>query len=454
MDSRSAQSSKPDVALLLAKGKLVGCLTTGQSKRSTLDSSDVNNFHNLLQLALNDTTRCTKEFKKCVAWIVCHVAKSRRRVAAFGDYLLKLSDSLLPLGLQSDLDQSTISRAQIALGLLHLIDAIFFRIRENPGRLLRKPLETYLTFAKAIESTVFQLVSSAATSRGTQALSFHQDLACLLHYWSQERLFTKRVRLELRNVARLAYTGWLDSIARTHSSHYGKLITRTCFENAEDNIPNTHGRPGDAWFDLPVGTMVHAMKTTKPGHPVRTGQIKPLDMPTASVDPEMMETVLDHIEECKDIDAIPNISTTANDDGFVLNGLGLRLSRNPLSNEDRPKYKVIEGYYGFSVPFIKIFQSIEKSPSTGPERPQNWMPPPPPELAQPPAFHTGFPPNVPPPNRDGPHIVGSSYRQNDHGRGNHTGWRGEEMQGGRGGGSWRGRGRGWDRGSGGGHRPY
>lgn len=61
MDPRTAQTSKADVGLLLAKGKLVGCLTTGQSKRSTLDSSDVNNFHNLLQLALNDTTRCTKE---------------------------------------------------------------------------------------------------------------------------------------------------------------------------------------------------------------------------------------------------------------------------------------------------------------------------------------------------------------------------------------------------------
>jgi hypothetical protein len=61
MDSTAAHTSKPDVALLLAKAKLVGCLTTGQSKRSTLDSSDINNFHNILQLALNDTTRCTKE---------------------------------------------------------------------------------------------------------------------------------------------------------------------------------------------------------------------------------------------------------------------------------------------------------------------------------------------------------------------------------------------------------
>lgn len=61
MDPRTTQTSKADVGLLLAKGKLVGCLTTGQSKRSTLDSSDVNNFHNLLQLALNDSTRCTKE---------------------------------------------------------------------------------------------------------------------------------------------------------------------------------------------------------------------------------------------------------------------------------------------------------------------------------------------------------------------------------------------------------
>ncbi|CAD0100119.1 unnamed protein product [Aureobasidium mustum] len=449
MDPRTAQTSKADVGLLLAKGKLVGCLTTGQSKRSTLDASDVNNFHNLLQLALNDTTRCTKE---CVAWIVCHVAKSRRRVAAFGDYLLKLSDSLLPLDTHSDLEKSALSRAQIAFGLLHLIDAIFLRIRENPGRLLRKPLETYLTFAKAIEPTVVQLVSTAAASRGVQALLLHQDLACLLHHWSQERLFTKRIRLELRNIARKAYIEWLDSTARAYPSHYQNLITKIYSKDVEDDIPNTHGLPRDAWFDLPVGTMIHAMKTTKPGHPVRTSQIKPLDMPTGSVDPDMMETVLDHIEECKDINAIPNISTTADEDDFVLNGLGLRLTKDPMSSEDRPKYKVVEGYYGFSVPFMKIFQNIEKNPSNGPERPQNWMPPPPPELAQPPAFHTGFPPNVPPPNRDAPHIAGPNYRQNDYGRGNNTGWRGDEMQGGRGGGNWRGRGRGWDRGNG--YRPY
>ncbi|KAI4719480.1 hypothetical protein E4T48_04179 [Aureobasidium sp. EXF-10727] len=452
MDPRPAHTSKPDVGLLLAKGKLVGCLTTGQSKRSTLDSSDINNFHNLLQLALNDTTRCTKE---CLAWIVCHVAKSRRRVAAFGDYLLKLSDSLLPPDLHSDPEKSALPRAQIAFGVLHLIDAIFFRIRENPARLLRKPLETYLTFAKAIEPTLVQLVQSAAASRGIHALPLHQDLAYLLHHWAQERLFTNRIRLALRNIARKAYTSWLDWMAETHPSYHAKLVTTIHFENVGDGTPDTHGLPGDAWFDLPVGAMVHAIQAMKPGHPVRTAQIKPLGMPVESVDPDMMETVLEHIEECKDINSIPNKSTTADDDQFVLNGLGLRLSRDPMSNEDRPKYRVIEGYYGFTVPFMKIFQNIEKSPSNGPERPQNWIPPPPPELVQPPAFHTGFPSNMPPLGRDAQHTVGANHRQNDYGRGNNAAWRSEEMQGGRGGGNWRGRGRGWDRGSSGGsHRPY
>ena len=61
MNLTTTNTPKPDVALLLAKAKLVGSLTTGQSKRSTLDSSDINNFHNLLQSALNDTTRNTKE---------------------------------------------------------------------------------------------------------------------------------------------------------------------------------------------------------------------------------------------------------------------------------------------------------------------------------------------------------------------------------------------------------
>lgn len=385
---------------------------------------------------------------------MCHVAKSRRRVAAFGDYLLKLLLSLLPSDLTSNPDKSALFQAHLAFGLLGLIDAIFLRIRENPGRLLRKPLETYIIFAGAIEPTVVQLIQFAAVSRGLEALILHQNLACLLQHWSQERLFTNRIRLHLRNIARKAYGKWLDWIQRANPSHYDILMTSINSDNIQDDIPSTHGLPEDAWHDLPVGTMVHAMKATKPGHPVKTGRIRPLDMPAGSVDPDMMETVLEHIEECKDINAIPNVSTTVDESEFVLNGLGLRLRRDQTNKEDKPKYKVVEGYYGFSVPFMKIFQNIEQSPSAGPERPQNWIPPPPPELVQPPPFHTGFNPNLPPPPRDAPHMAGGNFRQNDYGRGNNAGWRGEDIHGGRGGGNWRGRGRGWDRGGGGGYRPY
>ena len=363
--------------------------------------------------------------------------------------MLKLLLSLLPSDQTSHPDKSALLHAHLALALVHLIDAVFFRIRENPGRLLRKPLETYTTFAKAIEPTVVQLVQSTAVSRGLEALTLHQDLACLLQHWSQERLFTSRIRLHLRSIARKAYIEWLHWLQAVNPSHYDKLITSIISDNVQHDIPSTHGLPEDAWYDLPVGTMVHAMKTTKPGHPVKIAHIRPLDMPTGSVDPDMMETVLEHIEECKDINAMPNVSTAVNEDEFVLNGLGLRLRRDPRNDEDRPKYKVVEGYYGFSVPFMKIFQTIEQSPSAGPERPLNWIPPPPPELVQPPTFHTGFHSNLPPPPRDAPHMAGGNFRQNDYGRGNNAGWRGEEMHGSRGGGgNWRGRGRG------GGYRPY
>ncbi|THY50816.1 hypothetical protein D6C77_08859 [Aureobasidium pullulans] len=456
MDSRTAQTSKADVGLLLAKGKLVGCLTTGQSKRSTLDSSDINNFHNLLQIAIRDTTRSTKEFKKCVAWIVCHVAKSRRRVAAFGDYLLKLSDSLLSATSQASPDQLPLLQAQVGLDLLRLLDAIFLRIRENPGQLLRKPLETYAIFAKTIGMNVAQLVEMAAPSHGVQALRLHQDLACLLQSWTQERLFTNRIRLGLRNIARKAYIDWLDWLGRNHQSNHYKLMTRIQSEDVQNAIPDTHGLAEDAWFDLPVGTMVQAMKATKPGHPVKVGRIKPLDMPNGSVDPDMMESVLEHIEECKDINAIPNVPTTDDGNEFILNGLGLRLTRDPMNRDDRPKLKVVEGYYGFSVPFMKIFQNIEKNSPTGPERPQNWMPPPPPEFVQPPPFHNSFLPNAPPPppSRDTLQMGGGSYRQGEYGRGSGAGWRGEQTRGGGGGANWRGRGRGWGGGGANGYRPY
>lgn len=367
--------------------------------------------------------------------------------------MLKLHPSLLPPDLTSHPDKLALAGAHLAYGLLRLIDAIFFRIRENPGRLLRKPLETYITFAKAIEPTVVQLVQFAAVSRGLEALILHQDLACLLQHWSRERLFTNRIRLQLRSIARKAYGEWLDRIQRTDPLHYNKMFTSINSDNVQDDVPSTHGLPEDAWYDLPVGTMVRAMETTKPGKPLTTTHIKPLNMPVGSFDPDMMDTVLEHIEECKDINAVPNVAMTVDENEFVLNGLGLRLRRDPTNNEDRPKYKVVEGYYGFSVPFMKTFQIIEQSPTAGPERPQNWIPPPPPELVQPPPFHTGFHPNLAPPPRDAPHMSGGNFRQNDYSRENNAGWRGEEMHGGRGGGNWRGRGRGWDRG-GNGYRPY
>ncbi|KAI5200313.1 hypothetical protein E4T39_05802 [Aureobasidium subglaciale] len=459
MDSRTAQTSKADVGLLLAKGKLVGCLTTGQSKRSSLDSSDINNFHNLLQIAIKDASRSTKEFKKCVAWIVCHVAKSRRRVAAFGDYLLKLVESLLAS--KAHLDQLALLRAGYGLDLLHLLDAVFFRIHLNPGQLLRKSLETYTTFAKAIEPTVLQLVEFAAPSPSLRALQFHQDLASLLHHWTQQRLFTNRIRLCLRSVARKAYVDWLEWLRTHHLSYYDKLVTKRQANDVDDDVSITHGQPQDAWHDLPVGAMVQAMKATKTGHPVKTARIKPIVMPTGSLDSDMMETVLEHIQECKDITSIPNVSTTGDENDFALNGLGLRLSRDPMANDDRPKFRVVEGYYGFSVPFMKIFHNLEKSPPSGPERPLNWIPPPPPpEFAQPlpPPFQTNFSHNVPPPppaGRDVPQVGGGSYRQHDYGRGSGAGWRGGEMRGG--GGAWRGRGRGGNSSGGagpGGYRPY
>lgn len=276
----------------------------------------------------------------------------------------------------------------------------------------------------------------------------------MLQYWSRERLFTNRIRLHLRSIARKAYRKWVDWLQTTDPSHYDELITSIDSDSIQDDIPSTHGLPEDAWYDLPVGTMVRAMETTRPGNPVKTTHIRAFGMPVGSVDPDMMETVLEHIEECKDINAIPNVATTADEDEFALNGLGLRLRRDATNKEDRPKYKVVEGYYGFSVPFMKIFQNIEQSLSAlGPERPQNWIPPPPPELVQPPPFHAGFHPNLPPLPRDAPHMAGGNFRQNDYGRGNSAGWRGEEMHGGRGGANWRGRGRGWDRG-GNGYRPY
>jgi len=303
---------------------------------------------------------------------------------------------------------------------------------------------------------VAQLVGMAAPSHGVQALRLHQDLACLLQSWTQERLFTNRIRLGLRNIARKAYIDWLDWLERNIQSYHYKLMTRIQSEDVQNAFPDTHGLAEDAWFDLPVGTMVQAMKATKPGHPVKVGRIKPLDMPNGSVDPDMMESVLEHIEECKDINAIPNVPTTDDGNEFILNGLGLRLTRDPMNRDDRPKLKVVEGYYGFSVPFMKIFQNIEKNSPTGPERPQNWMPPPPPEFVQPPPFHYSFLPNAPPPppSRDTLQMGGGSYRQGEYGRGSGAGWRGEQTRGGGGGANWRGRGRGWGGGGANGYRPY
>jgi hypothetical protein len=95
-------------------------------------------------------------------------------------------------------------------------------------------------------------------------------------------------------------------------------------------FPGTRGLPGDAWYDLPVETMVHAIRTTKPGHSVETSRVKAIDMPDGSVDPDMMDTVLVHIDGCKGINAIPNMSTTT-DDKVSVSHVGTCSSTQSLS---------------------------------------------------------------------------------------------------------------------------
>lgn len=346
--------------------------------------------------------------------------------------------------------------------MLLLLDTIFFRIRENPGRLLRKPLQTYIVFAKAIESTAAGFVQMATLTQGLEAIHIHQDLARILDRWTRDRVFTNRVRIGLRNSAREAYISWLAWLQTSNVAYHDKLILRVAPENAQNEFPNTHGLLEDLWYDFPVGAMAHAMKSKKPGNPLRLEHIKPLHMPVGSVDPDMTNTVLDHIEECKSTSAVPNLSTDEARNEYVLNGLGLQLARGLADDNEGSKLDIIEGYYGSSVPFMMLFDAINKDPSTGPDRPQNWVPPPPPKFIQPPSFNMNFAQNVPqaPPNRDAPYTGGGGYRAGDQGRGTAADWRAAENRGGTGG-NWRGRGRGGGGGGGGrnwsgngGYRPY
>ena len=406
----------------------------------------------------------SSQFKKCIAWIVCHVAKSQRRVVAFGDYLLKLFESLQPPAEASHGEQTALIYAEAALDMLLLLDTIFVRIHENPGRLLRKPLQTYITFAKAIEPITAKFVQMASLTRGLEAIHVHQGLVCILDRWTQDRVFTDRVRIGLRNSAREAYINWLAWLRTSHFVYHEKLIRKVAPEDAQNDFPKTHGLPEDAWYDFPVGVMVPAMKLIRPGHPLKAEHIKPLHMPIGPVDPDMMDAVLDHIEECKNISAVPNIPTNQDRDECILNGIGLRVAQDLVDDNENPKLDVIEGYYGSSVPFMKLFKLFEATHEhspLGPERPQNWVPPPPPQFIAPPPFSMNFLQNMPPPpNRDVPYTGGGGYRAGDQGRGNGANWRAGENRGGAGG-SWRGRRRGGGGGGGGrnwsgngGYRPY
>ncbi|GAB7347016.1 hypothetical protein MBLNU459_g3164t1 [Dothideomycetes sp. NU459] len=428
-----APAPRPSIQLTLAKGGLVGRLTTSDPHAPKLLAPQINQFHASLEKSLRDDPQNSEEFKECVAWIVCHVAQSRSRTAALGDYLVKLSESL-DYGQSEDTAMSNVhdgvyDDARARVNLLRLLGAVLLFVHDNPNDFLSNPSATSLIFSSQIARSAVRLADLAAPRQGVAALPLHRELSCLFRDWKANCLFTPSTRVKLREAARAGYYEWLTWARETHPTLYHRLNRSTLGDTSYTCVPAFHGRDDDAWFDLPVGAVIPLIKNRRP---IKHSRIRPFQTPPGPVDPEMLSAVYDLLDECKKIYAAPNVAPYKQDEEVRLDGLGQRIIFDSVSG----KRKHEDTYYSQREKFARTMKKIRKE-ALGPQRPDNVTAQIVPPLVQqgaqqrfaPPPFQPGgLPPPPPPPPVGGMPFPPPFYNgpSSNRGGGSSGGWRGAD----------------------------
>lgn len=300
----------------------------------------------------------------------------------------------------------------------------------------------------------------AAPRRGLEAAPIHKQIHSLHRHWQESGVFTKNVRIKLREAARAAYDDWLSWLKANYVEHY---------ENSSylANGTHSHTRPSraqfdDTWHSAPGSSIiphVHGLM------PIKTSEINCSTASCLPLDPELEAVVAQHVKDVAKIFAGPNAPRFSSGDDVTLNGLGRPITVRPSgTGKTKRKYSA---YYGMIESCAKSFKSARKElpalvqvpePFSKDYFPSRNVPPPMDDLRG----YSGSHP--PPPHSTGPtrgdyHTSFNAAYEGDSGAsgwrgggaGNGSNWNGDRGRGfaGRGGSIGNG-GRSWGRGGGGG----
>ena len=381
--------------------------------------------------------------------MIANVAPSRTRTAALGKYLVKLATSIqLPSSAAGNATYSDtldprrarqvpaerngslrkwyaaadthsqslqdIDRCVARLAILFLLDATFFALRQPQQN--NRDAPSLADFAHEMKPHLTDLIRLAAPLRGKAGLDLHRAIRSILSSWKDDKIYDQSDYLRIREPARDAYRDWLEWLRNESPHAHKQLQKRSKIEStANPEGPRLHGRPEDPWYHLPVGSMLPLIKGRRP---IPTARMKPIALPNGPIDQEMLSLVMAHVESANSIFAMPKSGSYSDDSDVQLNGLGLRMIKDPVSG----KRKLAETYYGYSPKYAEKLKRRKKNPPTmlrkqAPAAPSNApvfanaTPPPPPVVRSSPGSQiSDLPPPLPlpfqippkPPNWQGP----------------------------------------------------
>lgn len=311
-----------------------------------------------------------------MAWIVTIASPSTIRVEALGKYLVKFvtssvfkttttySETIDPrrarpfeatvsqdswYDVSDNQSQQDTERFESRLVVLHIIDAVFCTLQKHAKVLRASPQ----TFATDIKPSLIEILHIVPPKQGKYSLDAHKIIRSLLASWKDAAIYDHAVYLKFRVPARSAYKAWLEWLSSAHPSHYQKLHKRV---EAAAEPPRYHGSHQEPWHRQPAATMIPLITGSRP---ISTARMKPLRL-SSDLDPELLSAVLAHIENGHKIYNSPKTSPFAgNEDDIQLNGLGLRVTLDPVTG----KRKALETYYGHSPKFVEEMKRRRKNPA-------------------------------------------------------------------------------------------
>ena len=237
-------------------------------------------------------------------------------------------------------------QAHVALRFLHLLGAVFACIIKTSN----SPVKTSpaALFSSGVSSHAVKLIEMAAPRRGLEALSIHKQLHFLLQGWTKAHVYTRALRMKLRQASRVAYDAWLTWLNVNHPEHYQKM--RTLSPGTHTHLLASKALLDGSWYNAPSSSIISHINGQKA---IKTSALDLSSEPPLPLDLELETVITKHINDVAKIFAGPNIARFTSGDNVALNGLG-----QPISVDKRKSLGPL--YYGVSEKCAVAFKKARK----------------------------------------------------------------------------------------------